>query len=90
VERRSPIEHNFHECSFGFRPERSAHQALEEVEKHLEEGFRAVLDADLKSSVDTMPHDNLLEAIKHRVMDGSVLKLIRMWLKGPMKRSTGT
>lgn len=78
------FEADFHDCSFGFRPERSAHQALEEVRQHLEEGFRAVLDADLKSYFDTIPHDNLLEAVKHRVTDGSVLKLIRMWLKAPI------
>lgn len=78
------FEADFHECSFGFRPERSAHQALEEVKEHLENGFRAVLDADLKSYFDTIPHDNLLEAVKHRVTDGSVINLIRMWLKAPI------
>lgn len=78
------FEADFHECSFGFRPERSAHQALEEVKEHLEEGFRAVLDADLKSYFDTIPHENLLKAVEHRVTDSSVLKLIRMWLEAPI------
>lgn len=78
------FEADFHECSHGFRPDRSAHQALKKVKKHLENGFRVVLDADLKSYFDTIPHENLLKSVQARVVDGSVLKLIRMWLEAPV------
>lgn len=78
------FEERFHESSYGFRPKRSAHQALEKVRQHIEEGYDAVLDADLKSCFDKIPHDNLMKAIEDRVTDGSVLSLIRKWLKAPI------
>jgi RNA-directed DNA polymerase len=75
------FEADFLDCSFGFRPKRSAHQALEEIHKNLEAGRREVYDADLQSYFDTIPHDKLLVALQTRVVDRSVLSLIRMWLK---------
>ena len=65
----------------GFRPRRSAHQALEEVRKNLRQGRTAVYDADLASYFDTIPHENLMKCVEKRVADRSVLSLIRMWLK---------
>jgi RNA-directed DNA polymerase len=78
------FEADFHECSYGFRPGKSAHQALDAIRAHLEGGQRAVYDADLKSYFDTIPHDQLLKAVRMRVTDGSVLALIRSWLKAPI------
>lgn len=75
------FEADFLDCSFGFRPCRSAHQALEEIGKNLREGRREVYDADLKSYFDTIPHDNLMKCVEKRVSDRSVLTLIRAWLK---------
>lgn len=75
------FEADFLDCSFGFRPGRSAHQALEEIRQNLQEGRREVYDADLQSYFDTIPHDKLMACVQKRVVDGSVLKLIRMWLK---------
>jgi RNA-directed DNA polymerase len=75
------FEADFLDCSFGFRPGRSAHQALEEVRKNLQQGRRDVYDADLQSYFDTIPHEKLMAAVQKRIVDGSVLKLIRMWLK---------
>jgi RNA-directed DNA polymerase len=75
------FEADFLDCSFGFRPKRSAHQALSEIRKNLQAGRRAVYDADLQSYFDTIPHDKLLKAVEHRISDRSVLRLIRMWLK---------
>jgi RNA-directed DNA polymerase len=69
------------DCSFGFRPGRSAHQALEEVRKNLQEGRRGVYDADLQSYFDTIPHDKLLACVRMRVADRSVLRLLRQWLE---------
>jgi RNA-directed DNA polymerase len=75
------VEADFLECSFGFRPCRSAHQALEEIRRNLGEGRRAVYDADLKSYFDTIPHDKLMACLRQRITDRSVLGLIRMWLE---------
>jgi RNA-directed DNA polymerase len=75
------FEADFEDCSYGFRPGRSAHQALEEIRGHVEAGYQAVYDADLKGYFDSIPHDKLLACMRMRVVDGSVLKLIRMWLK---------
>jgi RNA-directed DNA polymerase len=75
------FEADFLGCSFGFRPGRSAHQALAEVERNLRAGRRAVYDADLQSYFDTIPHDKLMKCVERRVADRSVLSLIRAWLK---------
>ena len=74
------FEADFLDCSFGFRPKRSAHQALAEIRENLQAGRRAVYDADLQSYFDTIPHDKLLACVRMRVVDRSVLGLIRMWL----------
>ena len=78
------FEADFMACSHGFRPGRSAMDALEAVRGHLEEGYTAVYDADLKGCFDSIPHDRLMACVEKRIADGSVLKLIRMWLKAPV------
>jgi len=75
------FEADFLDCSFGFRPRRSAHQALAEIRENLQAGRRAVYDADLQSYFDTIPHEKLMACVRMRVVDRSVLGLIRMWLK---------
>jgi len=75
------FEADFLACSYGFRPGRSAHQALEEIRENLQAGRKAVYDADLQSYFDTIPHDKLLACVQMRVADRSVLSLIRMWLE---------
>ena len=75
------FEADFLDCSYGFRPGRSAHQALEEIRGHLRAGYQAVYDADLKGYFDSIPHSQLLACVRARVVDRSVLKLIRMWLE---------
>jgi RNA-directed DNA polymerase len=74
------FEADFEECSYGFRPGRSAHQALAKIREHLGAGYREVYDVDLRSYFDTIPHDKLLACVRMRVTDSSVLKLIRQWL----------
>lgn len=75
------FEADFLDCSYGFRPGRSAHQALEEIRRHLEAGDREVYDADLEGYFDSIPHDKLLACVRMRIVDRSVLGLIRMWLE---------
>jgi RNA-directed DNA polymerase len=75
------FEADFLECSYGFRPRKSAHEALAAIRANLTAGYTAVYDADLASYFDTIPHDKLLAALEMRIADRSVLKLIRMWLK---------
>lgn len=75
------FEADFEDCSYGFRPGRSAHQALEEIRGHLKAGYQAIYDADLKGYFDSIPQDKLEACLRMRVVDRSVLKLIRMWLK---------
>jgi RNA-directed DNA polymerase len=76
-------EADFLEVSYGFRPGKSAHQALAAIKSNLEEGYTAIYDADLASYFDTIPHDKLMAAVEMRVADRSVLHLIRLWLKNP-------
>ena len=84
------FEADFLDCSYGFRPGRSAHQALEEIRGHLQAGYQAVYDADLKGYLDSIPHSELLACVRAGVVDRSVLKLIRMWLEAPgVERSEG-
>ena len=78
------FEADFLECSYGFRPEKSAHQALTEIRNHVKAGFTEVYDADLKGYFDTIPHDKLMAGLRLRIADRSVLKLIRMWLQAPV------
>ncbi len=78
------FEADFEECSYGFRPGRSAHDALRLIREHLKEGYTAVYDADLAGYFDSIAHDKLLACVRMRVVDGSVLGLIRQWLKAPV------
>lgn len=75
------FEADFEDCSYGFRPGRSAHQALQEIHRHLEAGFREVYDADLQGYFDSIPHDKLMACLRVRIADRSVLHLIRLWLE---------
>jgi RNA-directed DNA polymerase len=75
------FEADFEDCCFGFRPGRSAHQALDRIGENLKQGLVAVYDADLKRYFDSIPHDKLMACLQMRIVDRSVLKLIRMWLK---------
>jgi RNA-directed DNA polymerase len=75
------FESGFCDGSYGFRPERGCHDALREVDRLLKAGYAHVVDADLQSYFDTIPHDRLMARVEERVSDGRVLDLIRGWLK---------
>ena len=83
------FEADFHDCSFGFRPNRSAQDAAERIAEKVKEGNALVYDADLSSYFDTIPHGKLLSALEMRIADGSVLNLIRQWLKACAKEPNG-
>lgn len=78
------FEADFEDEAYGYRPERSAKEAVEEVHRELRDGRTDVVDADLSSYFDTIPHDQLLESVRERISDGTILKLIKMWLKAPI------
>ena len=78
------FEADFEDCSYGFRPGKSAHDALQAIGKQLKEGQTAVYDADLAGYFDSIPHDKLKACLRMRVVDGSVLRLIAQWLKAPV------
>jgi len=67
--------------SFGFRPGLGPHDALAAVEQHARQGFRWVVDADLERFFDTLDHQSLMTALRRRVSDGELLRLIYRWLK---------
>jgi group II intron reverse transcriptase/maturase len=75
------FEADFHEKSYGYRPKRGAHDALEAIRNAIISGKNEIVDADLSSYFDTIPHAELMSLIAKRVSDGSVLKLIKGWLR---------
>ncbi len=79
------FEADFEDCSYGFRPERNAHQALEKICEHLRAGKCEIYDADLEGYFDSIAHEKLVACIRMRVVDSSVLGLIRQWLKAPVQ-----
>jgi RNA-directed DNA polymerase len=75
------FENEFLDMSYGFRPNRGAQMAIEEVNRLINEGYTWVVDADLQAYFDTIPHDKLMAKVERRISDGSVIKMLRMWLK---------
>jgi RNA-directed DNA polymerase len=75
------FEADLSDSAYGYRPERNAVQAVEEVRQHLKEGRTEVVDADLAKYFDTIPHVELMKCLERRIADGAVLHLIKLWLK---------
>jgi RNA-directed DNA polymerase len=75
------FERDFAEHSYGFRPKRSCKDALRRVDALLKVGYTWIVDADLKSYFDTIPHEQLMDRIQAKVADGRVLRLVEMYLK---------
>ena len=83
------FEADFDPEAYGYRPQRSAVDAVERVHGHLRRGYTDVVDADLSKYFDTIPHDELLVCVARRISDGQVLALIKMWLKAPVEEKDG-
>lgn len=83
------FEADFKDSSFGFRPKRSAVQALEKIRTLANRGGNYVLDADIKDYFVCINHDKLLEMVKQRISDRRVFKLIRQWLEAGVMEGNG-
>jgi RNA-directed DNA polymerase len=79
------FEADFEDNVYAYRPERSAHDALAEVQKRLYGGQEHVVDADVTKYFDTIPHAELLQSVARRVADGKILRLLKLWLKSPVE-----
>jgi RNA-directed DNA polymerase len=75
------FEKEFSDNSFGFRPKRSCHDALKRVEQYKQEGYRYVVDADIKAFYDTIPHKLIMQRLCEKIADGWVLSSIENMLK---------
>jgi group II intron reverse transcriptase/maturase len=78
------LEADFEDSSYGFRPNRSAQDAIQAIKGHLIEGKTEVLDADLSAYFDTIPHEKLKKTLELRIADPRVLRLIKLWLQCPV------
>lgn len=75
------FEDTFSDNSFGFRPGRSCHQAIEKLEYYKQQGYSYVIDADIKAFYDSIPHKLIMDRLRERIADGWVLKSIQKMLK---------
>ena len=78
------FEASFEEDSYGFRPRRDAHQALDAIRDALKAGMGWIIDADVESYFDSIPHDRLMKAVAERVVDGAMLALVKRFLEAPI------
>jgi RNA-directed DNA polymerase len=78
------FEADFCEDSYGFRPKKSAHEAIDTIADAMRQGQTQVIDADLSKYFDSIPHAKLMATVAERIVDGAVLALIKQWLKAPV------
>ena len=78
------FEADFCPNSYGFRPKKSAHDAVDEIAEALHQGYTQIIDADLSKYFDSIPHAKLLAVVAERIVDGAILHVIKLWLKAPV------
>jgi RNA-directed DNA polymerase len=75
--------------AYGYRPQRSAQDAVQKVHEYVCEGYTDVVDADLSKYFDTLPHAELMQCVARRIVDRPVLHLVKMWLESPVAERDG-
>jgi RNA-directed DNA polymerase len=83
------FEADFEDSAYGYRPRRSAVDAVKETHRLICRGYTDVVDADLSKYFDTIPHSDLLKSVARRIVDRHVLWLIKLWLKAPAEERDG-
>jgi len=76
--------------AYGYRPQKSAQDAIQKVDELLHQGYTDIVDADLSQYFDTIPHSELLQCVARRIVDKHVLHLIKMWLQVPVEETEET
>jgi RNA-directed DNA polymerase len=79
------FEADMEPCAYGYRPKRSAQDAIGKVHELLCAGYTEVVDADLSKYFDTIPHRQLMQSVARRIVDREVLRLLKAWLKAPVE-----
>lgn len=82
-----PLDRAFLECSYGYRPKRGLHQAVDVIVAHRNAGLTWVLDADIHTFFDSLEHALLMEFLHEEIVDGRILNLIALWLKAGQRNS---
>ena len=83
------FEADFSDRSYGFRPQRKAHEAIDDISYALNHGQTTVIDADISKYFDTIEHHKLLKLVAERISDGELLRLVKLWLKAPVRDEAG-
>jgi RNA-directed DNA polymerase len=83
------FEADLEPSAYGYRPKRSAADAIKDVHRLLCQGYTDVVDADLAKYFDTIPHRELMQSVARRIVDRNVLRLIKLWLKAPVEEADG-